>query len=87
MFVSLYGAEAGNLALKVLSTGGVFVAGGIAPKILPRLLTGGFLRSFSAKGRLSGLMQAIPVTVVLNEHVGLLGAAHSAALIEEGRFL
>jgi glucokinase len=86
MFVSIYGAEAGNLALKVLSAGGVFVAGGIAPKILPRLLKGGFLHSFTAKGRLSALLQSIPVTVVLNDRVGLLGAAHSAALIEEGRF-
>ena len=75
LFVSLYGAEAGNLALKVLARGGVYVAGGIAPKILPRLLDGAFERSFLAKGRLSPVLAKTPVKVVKNADAGLLGAA------------
>ncbi|MFP2928021.1 glucokinase [Pyxidicoccus sp. 3LG] len=81
MFVSIYGAEAGNLALKVVARGGVFVAGGIAPKILPRLLEGSFRASFVAKGRLSPLLEATPVKVVLNADAGLLGAASLAARV------
>jgi glucokinase len=79
LFVSIYGAEAGNLALKVVARGGVFVAGGIAPKILPKLLDGTFRSSFVAKGRLSPLLEATPVKVVLNSDAGLLGAATLAA--------
>lgn len=79
LFVSIYGAEAGNLALKVVSRGGVFVAGGIAPKILPKLLDGTFRSSFVAKGRLSPMLEAMPVKVVLNCDAGLLGAAELAA--------
>jgi glucokinase len=79
LFVSIYGAEAGNLALKVVARGGVFVAGGIAPKILPKLLDGTFRASFIAKGRLSPLLEATPVKVVLNSDAGLLGAATLAA--------
>ena len=75
LFVSLYGAEAGNLALKVVARGGVFVVGGIAPKILPRLLDGTFRASFVAKGRLGPMLEQIPVKVVLNTDAGLLGAA------------
>lgn len=78
LFVSLYGAEAGNLALKTLATGGVFVAGGIAPKILPRLTGGAFLDGFLAKGRLQPLLQAIPVRVVISNTIALLGAARAA---------
>ncbi|MFA7243222.1 MAG: glucokinase [Sulfuricellaceae bacterium] len=74
LFVAAYGAEAGNLALKILATGGVFVAGGIAPKIADLLKTGGFLRAFLAKGRFAGLLATLPVHVVLNPQVGLLGA-------------
>lgn len=74
LFAAAYGAETGNLALKILATGGVYVAGGIAPKIVERLKTGGFLRAFLAKGRFAGLLAAIPVHVVLNPQVGLLGA-------------
>lgn len=74
MFVSVYGAEAGNLALKVLARGGVYLAGGIAPKILPKLREGSFLRAFAAKGRFAELMATIPVHVILNPKVGLLGA-------------
>jgi glucokinase len=83
MFVSLYGAEAGNLALKLLATGGVFVGGGIAPKILPRIQEGEFLPSFHHKGRYRSLMKQIPVEVVLNDRTALIGAAHYALLMEE----
>jgi glucokinase len=74
LFVAAYGAEAGNLALKILAAGGVYVAGGIAPKIVERLRAGGFLRAFLAKGRFADLLATIPVHVVLNPQVGLLGA-------------
>jgi glucokinase len=79
LFVSLYGAEAGNLALKVLAAGGVFLGGGIAPKILPRLRQPAFLQAFVDKGRMRKLLEAIPVRVILNENTALLGAAHYAA--------
>lgn len=78
LFVAAYGAETGNLALKTLATGGVFVAGGIAPKIAERLEAGGFLRAFLAKGRFAGLLATIPVHVVLNPQVGLMGAEVAA---------
>jgi len=74
-FIRAYGAEAGNLALRTLPLGGVYVAGGIAPKILPRLQDGTFLRAFRHKGRLSDLMATIPVHVVLEERAGVFGAA------------
>jgi glucokinase len=79
-FVSSYGAEAGNLALKVLATGGVYVGGGIAPKILPKLKEPVFLESFVDKGRYRKLMESIPVKVILNDRTALLGAARHAAL-------
>jgi glucokinase len=79
MFVSIYGAEAGNLALKVLALGGVVVAGGIAPRILPVLRTGGFIAAFRDKGRLTPLMDTIPVRVALDPRAPLLGAARIAA--------
>jgi len=75
MFVEAYGAEAGNLAIRVVSTGGVFVGGGIAPKILPALANGTFMRAFRAKPPLDAMMSAIPVKVILNSEAGLLGAA------------
>ncbi len=78
LMVSAYGAEAGNLALKYLATGGVYVGGGIAPHILPKLRDGTFLRAFTAKGRMSEMMRRIPVHVVLNERTALLGAARYA---------
>ena len=74
LFIAAYGAETGNLALKILATGGVYVAGGIAPKIAERLQAGGFLRAFLAKGRFAELLATLPVHVVLNPQVGLLGA-------------
>ncbi len=76
LFVSLYGAETGNLALKLLATGGVYVAGGIAPKILEKLKAGSFMKAFLAKGRLREALSAMPVKVVLNDKTGLLGAAY-----------
>lgn len=78
LFVSLYGAEAGNVALRVLATGGVYLGGGIAPKIIQRLKGPGFMQAFTAKGRLSPLLEAIPVRVILNEKTALLGAARWA---------
>lgn len=74
-FCSVYGAEAGNLALRYMATGGVYVAGGIAPKLRERLADGRFLAAFRAKGRLSPLLRDIPVKLVLNERTALLGAA------------
>jgi glucokinase len=79
LFISVYGAEAGNLALKAVATGGVYVAGGIAPRIIHRLKAGEFQRSFLAKGRLADEVAAMPVYVVMNNKVGLLGAAVAAA--------
>ena len=79
MFVSYYGTEAGNLALKMMATGGVYLGGGIAPKILPRLQQGDFLRAFFNKAPLQALMQSMPVRVILNPGTALLGAAHYAA--------
>ena len=79
IFVDAYGAEAGNLALRVLSTGGLFVGGGIAPKILPALADGRFLRAFRAKRPFESLLAAMPIKVVLNTEVALLGAAVFAA--------
>ena len=79
MMVSIYGAEAGNLALKVMATGGVYVGGGIAPKILSVLQAGEFMDAFAAKGRLGDLLEQIPVRVILNEFTALYGAALHAA--------
>jgi glucokinase len=78
LFCELYGAEAGNLALKCVAVGGVFVGGGIAPKILPALQKGGFLQRFIDKGRFDDLMQGLEVNVALNPRAPLLGAAHYA---------
>jgi glucokinase len=80
LFVSLYGAAAGNLALTFLATGGVFLGGGIAPKILPRLRGPIFLEAFLSKGRLRPLLEKIPVRVILNDRTALLGAARCAVL-------
>jgi len=76
LFATLYGAEAGNLALKCLAVGGVFVGGGIAPKMLPVLENGSFMRGFTEKGRFSDLLKSIPVRVALNPRAPLIGAAH-----------
>lgn len=74
LFVAAYGAEAGNLALKILASGGVYVAGGIAPKIAEHLKAGSFMRAFRDKGRFAELLATVPVQVVMNPQVGLLGA-------------
>jgi glucokinase len=79
LFVEVYGAQAGNLALTCLPRGGLYVAGGIAPRILAALASGAFLRTFQAKGPMSDLLATIPVRVVKNAAVGVLGAALSAA--------
>jgi glucokinase len=78
LFLRIYGAQAGNLALSCLPRGGLFIAGGIAARILPRLRAGGFMQAFHDKGRMSGLLAEIPVQVVLSPRVGLLGAARAA---------
>lgn len=78
IFVSVYGAEAGNLALKVLATGGIFLGGGIAPKILPLLQQPGFLEAFWSKGRMTELLKRVPVSVIVNDKTALLGAARVA---------
>lgn len=80
IFVSLYGAEAGNLALKMLATGGVYVGGGIAPKIIRKLSSTAFMKSFSAKGRVGNMLKDIPVRVITNDKTALLGAGRVAAL-------
>ena len=80
LFVSILGAEAGNLALKMKATRGVYVGGGIAPKILPRLQRPGFLEAFTDKGRFKAFQEAIPVRVILNEWTALRGAALGASL-------
>jgi len=74
-FAAAYGAEAGNIALKVLATGGMYLGGGIAPKTLKTLARGGFMQAFLDKGRLSPLLESIPVRVILDESCALLGAA------------
>ena len=79
-----FGAESGNLALRVLAYGGVYLAGGIAVKILPLLQKSNFCQSFAEKGQLSELLENIPIAVVLNEDAPLLGAAHAALTILEG---
>jgi glucokinase len=79
VFVSAYGAEAGNLALKALAVGGVLVSGGIAPRIIDRLVAGGFVAAFRDKGRLAPLMESLAINVSLNPRAPLLGAAHVAA--------
>ena len=78
LFVSVYGVEAGNLALKVLATAGIFLGGGIAPKILPKLKEPAFLEAFWSKGRMSGLLKAVPIRVIVNDKTALLGAARVA---------
>ena len=84
MFVSIYGAEAGNLALKALAVGGVFVGGGIAPKIRAKLEDGTFVTAFRDKGRLGGMMASIPVHLVLEPRTALLGAAAIARSLLSG---
>jgi glucokinase len=79
MFVEAYGAEAGNLALRSLPRAGVFIGGGIAPKVLPALQDGRFMRAFLDKAPMDHLVARIPVYVILNQQAGLLGAAVAAS--------
>jgi glucokinase len=78
LFVSLYGSEAGNLALKVMATGGVYIGGGVAPKIIDKIRGSDFLEAFCDKGPMKPLLSAMPVRVILNEKTALLGAARCA---------
>jgi glucokinase len=80
VFVSVYGAETGNLALKMLANGGMYVGGGIAPKIIRKLSSTTFMKAFTAKGRSGGLLKDIPVRVITNDKTGLMGAGRVAAL-------
>jgi glucokinase len=79
LFARFYGEEAGDLALKVMATGGVWVGGGIAPRILPFLEDGAFMAGFLAKGRMQPLLESMPVKVILDDRTALLGAAAFAA--------
>jgi glucokinase len=76
--VEIYGAEAGNLALKLMATGGVYLGGGIPPRILPKLEQGSFMQAFTDKGRFADLLAAVPVQVILNDRTALMGAALAA---------
>ena len=78
LFVSIYGAVAGNLALQFLSDGGVYVGGGIAPSLAPLMVEGGFMEAFLSKGRFRPYLERVPVKVILNDRASLLGAAHYA---------
>jgi glucokinase len=78
LFVSVYGAMAGNLALMMMATGGLYVGGGIAPKISEKLKDGTFMKAFTKKGRLSSVMTSIPVHVILEDKTALFGAASAA---------
>jgi glucokinase len=78
MFVSAYGAQAGHLAVTIVATGGIYLAGGIAPKIITKLEDGTFMRSFRALGRFEEFATRVPVKVIMNPDVGLLGAAAAA---------
>ena len=83
LFTNLYGAEAGNFALKMMATGGVYLGGGIAPKILARLKGPGFLAAFLDKGRMRPVLESMPVRVVVNDRTALLGSAWHAAWGQE----
>ena len=86
LFVSIYGAAASNLALKMMAVGGVYVGGGIAPRIIWKLEEGTFMKAFKDKGRYSEMMARIPVQVIMNDRTALLGAARRAAeLLEQVR--
>lgn len=78
IFIDCYGAEAGNLALKVLAMGGIYISGGIAAKNINRFTDGRFVHAFRSKGRMEGLLTRIPVFVIVNPNVGLIGAAEVA---------
>jgi glucokinase len=81
IFIAVYGAESGNAALRFLATGGVYLGGGIPPRIMERLKGASFMVAFTSKGRLSALVHSIPVHVILNERTALLGAGRAAVMI------
>jgi len=85
LFVSIYGTEAANLALKIMATGGVYLGGGIAPKILPKLQDGRFVDAFRTTGPLRRVLEQIPVRVMLNDKAALLGAAVFARTLAQER--
>ncbi len=85
LWIDAFGSEAGNLALRVLAYGGMYLAGGIALKILPKLKQGVFSRSFSDKAPLTSVLARIPIFVILNEDAPLLGAAYAALSIAHSR--
>ncbi len=78
LFVSAYGAEAGNLALRSVASAGVYIGGGIAPKLLPALQSGAFMAAFTDKAPMAALLAHVPVHVILNDQAGLIGAAVAA---------
>ncbi len=80
MFVSIYGAEAGNLALKMMATRGIYIGGGIAPRIISKLKEPRFREAFCAKGRHRPVMEMIPIRVITNDQAALRGAARFAAV-------
>jgi glucokinase len=82
MFVEIYGAMAGNLALLLKSVGGLYVGGGIAPKIMPKMTDGSFMRNYGDKGRMSELVMSFPVRVILDDKAALYGAARRALMPE-----
>ncbi len=83
LFVTLLASECGNMALKVLAAGGIYLGGGIPPKILPKLTEPAFIQSFKEKGRFGELLATMPVRVILNEYTALQGAARRAAMMIE----
>jgi glucokinase len=78
LWISIYGAEAGNLALKLMATGGIYLGGGIAPKLIAKLSGPLFIQTFVAKGRMQPLLESIPVRVIKNDKIALYGAARYA---------
>ncbi|MFM8552011.1 MAG: glucokinase, partial [Nitrospiraceae bacterium] len=85
LFASIYGSESGNLALKALALNGLYVGGGIAPKLIPKLKDGTFMKAFAAKGRYKALLNAIPVRVIMNPKTALLGAASLAGQMRQAQ--
>jgi glucokinase len=85
MFVTIYGAEAGNLVLKAMAVTGIYVGGGIAPKIIERLRNGSFVKAFADKSRLEPILQKVPVHIILNPKTALYGAANAASQMQRLR--
>ena len=85
IFVDIYGAEAGNMALRLLARGGIYLAGGVAAKNIARFTDGRFIGAFLRKGRFRPLMETIPVDLIVNEQVGLMGAVEGARRLGERR--